>query len=86
MVNFHLGENLTVALNQNAVLEKAMIKLCINDVIGEMAKSKRQAGCKWDCKELEISQDSSWASLQRKKVVPDNPRLSSVKNGLIAGL
>lgn len=46
MVNFHLGENLTVALNQNAVLEKAMIKLCINDVIGEMAKSKRQAGCK----------------------------------------
>ena len=73
MVNFHLGKNLTVGLNQNSVLEKRMIKMCINDLIGEMAKSKRQAVCKWDYKKLEISQDSSWAALQRGKVVPNKP-------------
>ena len=46
MVNFHLDKNLTVGLNPNTVLEKGTIEMCINDVIGEMAKSKRQAGCK----------------------------------------
>lgn len=46
MVNFHLGKNSTDGLTQNNVLEKGTLKIFINDVIGEMAKSKRQAGCK----------------------------------------
>lgn len=58
MVNFHLGKNSTDGLTQNNVLEKGTLKIFINDVIGEMAKSKRQAGCKWYCKELEISEGS----------------------------
>lgn len=55
-------------------------------MIGEMAESKRRGGCKWDCKELEISQKNHGQLYKGGKLLQIKPRLSSVNNGLIARL
>lgn len=67
--SFSPGKNVAVVLNQITILEKQVIKKCVNNMIGVMSKKERQAGWKRDCKELETSWDSSWAALQRREVV-----------------